>query len=60
MKGVVSEIILEKMQLKDKKVLSKEEMIEWVKETKPSLLVMAGAGDIDALIKPVKEILENN
>jgi UDP-N-acetylmuramate--alanine ligase len=60
MEGVVSEIILEKMQLKDKRVLSKEEMIEWVKETKPSLLVMAGAGDIDALVNPVKEILENN
>jgi UDP-N-acetylmuramate--alanine ligase len=59
MEGVVSEIILEKMQLNVKKVLSKEEMIEWVKEHKPSLLAMAGAGDIDALVNPVKEILEN-
>ena len=59
MEGVVSEIILEKMRLKDKKVLSKEEMVEWVKERSPSLLVMAGAGDIDALVNPVKEILEN-
>lgn len=55
--GVSSEMILEKMILKDKKVLSKEDMKQWVRETKPQLLVMAGAGDIDALVQPVKEIL---
>ncbi len=57
MEGVSSEMILEKMTLKDKKVLSKEAMKQWVKETQPELLVMAGAGDIDVLLQPVKEIL---
>lgn len=57
--GVSSEMILEKMTLKDKKVLSKEDMKQWVRETRPQLLVMAGAGDIDALVQPVKEILSS-
>ena len=57
MEGVSSEMILEKMSLKDKKVLSKKAMKLWVRETRPQLLVMAGAGDIDVLLQPVKEIL---
>lgn len=58
-KGVESEMIFEKMQHKQKQVLNKDDMMQWVKENKPQLLVMAGAGDIDALVMPVKEILEN-
>ncbi|WP_018614980.1 UDP-N-acetylmuramate--L-alanine ligase [Segetibacter koreensis] len=58
MEGVTSEMITAKMSLKDKRVLSKDDMKQWVKETRPELLVMAGAGDIDALLQPVKEILE--
>lgn len=56
--GVSSEMIAEKMALKDTRVLSKEDMKQWVRETMPALLVMAGAGDIDVLLEPVKEILE--
>ncbi|MBA4140470.1 MAG: UDP-N-acetylmuramate--L-alanine ligase [Segetibacter sp.] len=55
--GVGSEMILKKMALKDKHVLSKEDMQQWVRKAQPELLVMAGAGDIDALVQPVKEIL---
>lgn len=57
--GVESELILNKMALTNKQVLSKEEMKNWVKANRPALLVMAGAGDIDALVEPVKQILEN-
>ena len=56
--GVTSELILHKMKIDKKKVLTKEEMKEWVKEHQPKLLVMCGAGDIDALVEPVKEILQ--
>jgi len=31
--------------------------VEWVKTNKPELLIMAGAGDIDALVNPVAEVL---
>ncbi|MGI8952013.1 MAG: UDP-N-acetylmuramate--L-alanine ligase [Chitinophagaceae bacterium] len=59
MEGVTSEMILNKMKLKNKKILSNTEMLEWVKKEKPNLLIMCGAGDIDALVEPVKEILIN-
>jgi len=58
--GVSSELILNKMKLTDKRVLSKEEMLKVVKEEKPVLLVMCGAGDIDALVNPVKEIMSES
>lgn len=59
MEGVTSELLLNKMQLSNKQVLTKEAMKAWVATHQPGLLVMAGAGDIDALVKPVKELLES-
>lgn len=59
MEGVTSELILNKMKLANKKVFAKEQLKIWVKENKPRILVMAGAGDIDALVLPMKEILSN-
>jgi UDP-N-acetylmuramate--alanine ligase len=56
--GVTSKMILEKMTLENKQGLDKEEMLQWVKETNPRLLVMAGAGDIDVEVLRVKEIFE--
>jgi UDP-N-acetylmuramate--alanine ligase len=58
MKGVSSEMILEKMSLQNRRVLSKEGVKNWVEESAPPLLVMAGAGDIDVLIQEVKVLLE--
>lgn len=60
MEGVTSELLLQKMANKNKRVLSKEAMQEWIRTTKPALVVMAGAGDIDALVQPVKESLVSN
>jgi UDP-N-acetylmuramate--alanine ligase len=57
--GVTSEMLLEKIKLKDKKVATKKELVNIVKKEKPALLVMCGAGDIDALVQPVKEALLN-
>lgn len=56
--GVSSELILNKMKINRKKNLTKEQMKQWVKEHQPKLLVMCGAGDIDALVEPVKKILQ--
>ena len=51
----------------DKQVLSKEELLTWMKNQAKGLnkefgevIVMAGAGDIDALVQPVKELIMNN
>ncbi len=59
MEGVTSELLLNKMSIAKKQVLGKEEMKQWVADNQPKLIVMAGAGDIDALVQPVKELLLN-
>ncbi|MFT4153939.1 UDP-N-acetylmuramate--L-alanine ligase [Parafilimonas sp.] len=56
--GVTSRLILDKMKLPQKQILDKNAMLDWVKLYKPKLVIMLGAGDIDALVQPVKEILE--
>ena len=67
LEGVSSEMILNKMNLKNKGVMSKEELISRLQsdyEKKMNkefgeILITAGAGDIDALVQPVKNILES-
>lgn len=59
--GVSSEMILEKMKSTNKRVLNKEEVKGWIKKDfkkQGKVLVTAGAGDIDLLVEPIKEILK--
>lgn len=60
MEGVSSRLLLDKMTIASKRVLEKEEMKQWMQTNRPNLVVMAGAGDIDALVQPVKSILERS
>ena len=39
--------------------MSKEELLNWAKNTSDKLIVMAGAGDIDACIIKVQAILNS-
>jgi UDP-N-acetylmuramate--alanine ligase len=64
--GVSSEMILSKMKKDKKRVLSKEELLKWVKDYSTKIdkeageiLLAAGAGDIDTLVGPIKEIVKN-
>ena len=57
MEGVNSEMILSKMKGSDKKVLEKNGLLEWIKNNKTELLITAGAGDIDTLVEPIKNII---
>ncbi len=57
--GVNSEMILDKIDLSKKRILSKHDVIDYVREEKPELLLTVGAGDIDTLIEPLKKVLEN-
>jgi UDP-N-acetylmuramate--alanine ligase len=50
-------MIVERMAILNSRVLSKEAMKDWIKNHQPNLVVMAGAGDIDASVLPVKEIM---
>jgi UDP-N-acetylmuramate--alanine ligase len=57
--GVVSEMILEHIHLNRKKVLSKNELLSEIRTNKPQLLIIAGAGDVDTMVEPVKNIIED-
>ena len=57
--GVTSAMILEKIIGADKKICGKQEAIDLIRNEKPELLLTVGAGDIDTVIKSLKNILEN-
>jgi UDP-N-acetylmuramate--alanine ligase len=56
---VNSEMILNRMALPNKQVLSKEGVLQWVDAARPQLLITAGAGDIDTLINPINTCLNS-
>jgi UDP-N-acetylmuramate--alanine ligase len=65
--GVTSNMILDKMKNEHKQVMGKEQLLQWIKDKANStsiksengwLLITAGAGDIDALVQPIKQIIE--
>ena len=66
MEGVTSELIVSKMKSSNVKILNKDELLEYLRMLKvlPSegfkdtLIITAGAGDIDALVQPIKRIIE--
>ncbi|HOZ85720.1 MAG TPA: UDP-N-acetylmuramate--L-alanine ligase [Niabella sp.] len=65
MEGVNSEMILKKTALESKAVLSKEALMGWMENQFAAnrnmefgeLVITAGAGDIDKLVEPIKQIL---
>ena len=64
--GVSSQVISGKMKNENKKVLSKVELLKWIANDYSKnintefgeVLIVAGAGDIDMMVGPIKEILE--
>jgi len=57
--GVNADMILERMKLVNKRKCGKQEAVELVKNEKPGLLLTVGAGDIDQLVTPLKNALQN-
>ncbi len=58
-KGVNARMLLEKIAIDDKHIVSQDNIKNYVRSMKPELLVTVGAGDIDLLVKPLKAILEH-
>ena len=65
--GVSSELILERMHSENKMVLSKDNLLKHLAQENEahveegfegSLIITAGAGDIDTLIEPIKKIVQ--
>ena len=57
--GVTSSMLLEKVQLKEKVLISREQLLRVVKERNPEVLVTMGAGDINQFVAPLKEWCRN-
>jgi len=56
--GITSQWLLSKMKLTDKKLLSKEAVLEEIKRSKRDIVLTMGAGDIDQLVIPLETILK--
>lgn len=62
--GVSSDMLLQKMKNNNKKILDKQEVMDWLQneyatngEQEKKLLITAGAGDIDTLVPMIKDYL---
>lgn len=58
--GITSDMILDKIRNKQKIIVSKSELIDTLIKSRPEVLLMVGAGDIDTLVLPVKNALLSN
>lgn len=56
-KGVTSQMLLDRMKITDKRLISKPEVVEALQKNRPEVLLTLGAGDIDQLVKPITEAL---
>jgi UDP-N-acetylmuramate--alanine ligase len=58
MTGVASEMILDKMKSKNKRLLKKEDIPGKLDTANLDVLITIGAGDIDTLVKPIEDKLK--
>jgi len=57
--GITSEIILDKVTIPNKRILSDKEILKEIENTKTDVLLTLGAGDIDKLVEPIEHILKD-
>jgi UDP-N-acetylmuramate--alanine ligase len=58
--GVNAELILRKTTLTDRHLFTKNEVLAQIRASMPELLLTVGAGDIDTLVEPLKNILSHD
>jgi UDP-N-acetylmuramate--alanine ligase len=59
LEGVNAQWLLDKVTLKNKALVGKDTVLEMIKHQQPELFLTVGAGDIDTLIQPIKNILSH-
>ncbi|RLJ79737.1 UDP-N-acetylmuramate--L-alanine ligase [Pedobacter alluvionis] len=57
--GINAQFLLDKITLAEKKICEKDFVVQHVEHTKPELILTVGAGDIDTIIEPLKNTLNN-
>ena len=55
--GVSSELIFKDIDCKEKKLLNYGELLDWLQSKELEVVVSLGAGNIDRLVQPIKELL---
>ncbi|HSY76196.1 MAG TPA: UDP-N-acetylmuramate--L-alanine ligase, partial [Bacteroidia bacterium] len=55
--GIDSKMLLSKTHVENKKLCTKEELVDVVTKDMPEVLITMGAGDIDRLVEPLKMAL---
>jgi UDP-N-acetylmuramate--alanine ligase len=55
--GINSQMLLDKMKSKEKFLVKKENVLEFLKTHPPQVVMTLGAGDIDSLIEPIEKML---
>ena len=56
--GITSQALLDKVQLTDKRVCQKQDLINLIDNEKPELLITMGAGDIDRFVEPLENMIK--
>lgn len=57
--GINSQFLLDKITCAEKELCGKDSVLKRINSEKPELLLSVGAGDIDTLVEPLKNILNN-
>ncbi len=57
--GVTSNMIFEKVSSPTKVLLKKEDVVNYLRNEPPDVLLTLGAGDIDQLVDPIREMISN-
>lgn len=57
--GVSSDMLLEKVTIPDKKLVSKKDILDLLPKLNTDIVVTIGAGDIDTLVEPIKNLLNH-
>ncbi|HAS35627.1 MAG TPA: UDP-N-acetylmuramate--L-alanine ligase [Flavobacteriales bacterium] len=58
LEGISSQLILEKVSASQKKLVDKDEFLEYLKSAQPELLVSMGAGDVSEWVEPITNCLQ--
>lgn len=56
--GVNSQMLLDKMKLKEKHLVKKENLLEFLKGKPLEVLMTMGAGDVDKFVQPIEDMLK--
>ncbi len=58
-KGVTSEVLLEKISCQNKRIILKKELVEWVGKIDANVIAVLGAGDIGNEVNKIKKLVQN-